>query len=536
MTQPAPWQLTPPADDGDALLWPAPRTWLELAEQTHRDLADAADVRLLDLPLPEIRRMARQSFPAFTTPPIDAEKLWLVTGHQTFPYHPGVWAKTVAIDSAARHGGIAVNLNVDHDLPHAGPQISWPAMADSRLVRHGNLELDHRQPFERQPAPTTATIALLCQRIAAELDPLLIEQRACPFDLSAGPGNADGNIDPASFGGWFALARSELDRRLGLRVVEAMTSALCRQDAFLLFAADAVARAGSLAKSYNDAIEHCRTVTGRSPATPLATDDGQIELPFWTLRPGTPGRGRLRVSPEQDNITIGDDRGPIGQLAQADLRTVDVAIDRLRTLLAGHGVELRPRALTLTLFTRLTLADLFVHGVGGAAYEQATDYLIRHEYGLAPPPFAVASATMFLHLSATSATAEQYRAARHQLRDLACNPQRHLPAEVLAEPSAKAQVAEKWAAVERNDLLRRGERSSASHAERHDLFARIRQVNAQLARLLGDRVSAQSDLVDLLARQEQAGRLLSSREFFYGLFPTTRLTRLAETIRGQFGR
>ena len=38
---------------------------------------------------------------------------------------------------------------------------------------------------------------------------------------------------------------------------------------------------------------------------------------------------------------------------------------------------LRPRALTLTLFARLCVADFFIHGIGGGKYDEVTDRIIR---------------------------------------------------------------------------------------------------------------------------------------------------------------
>ena len=38
-----------------------------------------------------------------------------------------------------------------------------------------------------------------------------------------------------------------------------------------------------------------------------------------------------------------------------------------------RGVKIRSRALITTLWARLVLGDLFLHGIGGAKYDQVTD-------------------------------------------------------------------------------------------------------------------------------------------------------------------
>ena len=49
------------------------------------------------------------------------------------------------------------------------------------------------------------------------------------------------------------------------------------------------------------------------------------------------------------------------------------------------GISLAPKAVTLTLFARVFLADLFLHGVGGARYDEVTDGIMRRMYGIEPP-------------------------------------------------------------------------------------------------------------------------------------------------------
>ena len=52
---------------------------------------------------------------------------------------------------------------------------------------------------------------------------------------------------------------------------------------------------------------------------------------------------------------------------------------------ARQGLRLRPRALVTTMYARLMLADLFLHGIGGAKYDQLTDLIIRQFFDVQPP-------------------------------------------------------------------------------------------------------------------------------------------------------
>ena len=53
----------------------------------------------------------------------------------------------------------------------------------------------------------------------------------------------------------------------------------------------------------------------------------------------------------------------------------------------ARGLRLRTRALTTTLFARLFLADLFVHGIGGAKYDAMTDQICERLFGMKAPSF-----------------------------------------------------------------------------------------------------------------------------------------------------
>ena len=88
---------------------------------------------------------------------------------------------------------------------------------------------------------------------------------------------------------------------------------------------------------------------------------------------------------------------------------------------------MRSRALTNTLYARLFLSDLFIHGIGGGKYDELTDELIRRFYGCEPPEFLILSATRLLPLPAPPVRPEDHRRLVRELRDLHWNPQRHRP-------------------------------------------------------------------------------------------------------------
>jgi hypothetical protein len=192
----------------------------------------------------------------------------------------------------------------------------------------------------------------------------------------------------------------------------------------------------------------------------------------------------------------------------------------------GTDYAVRPRALSLTLWARLMLGDVFIHGIGGAKYDEMTDELMRRYFGVEPPPMVCASAT--LRLPAATASPDVASAAR-RLRDWRFNPHR-----VLRDASALGpMMAERAALIERSRRLR--DSSPEAHAVRHEVFGAIRSVNE---RMRGCEPGTAERLRAALAEAVTAARhsrTLSSREYFVGLFPRDRLAALAAKVDAFIG-
>src|SRR5207249_6511614 len=112
------------------------------------------------------------------------------------------------------------------------------------------------------------------------------------------------------------------------------------------------------------------------------------------------------------------------------------------------GLKVRPRALTNTLFARLFVADLFIHGIGGGKYDELTDEIIRRYYGAEPPAYMVLSGTLFLPFPTYPTSADDCRRFARKMRDLRCNPQRYLDPEA-GDPRTAALVKQKQQWIER---------------------------------------------------------------------------------------
>ncbi len=329
--------------------------------------------------------------------------------------------------------------------------------------------------------------------------------------------------------------RRGVEDQWGLSNLEVPIGEVCESEPFLWFAAHLIAHAARLREDHNAALDAYRDAAGlkaeNRPVPPLArlsssSGGDAIELPFWIWDTSNPtrqrafvrsiGRGRLALS-----------AGPPGEAADVATfplsETTDAccAVEALRELPA-RGVRFRTRALATTLFSRLCLSDLFLHGIGGATYDAVTDGIVRRFFGVEPPGYAAVSATVHLPFAESyGADPREVGRLERRLRDLRFNPDRHLPDP--PPPAAQPWIDRKDALVaEQKDAAPRGlsraERRARTpaNAARRDAFERT---NVALAPFVADAATAARAELHELEAKLTADKLLTSREFSFAAFP-----------------
>ena len=145
--------------------------------------------------------------------------------------------------------------------------------------------------------------------------------------------------------------------------------------------------------------------------------------------------------------------------------------------LVSDGVKVRPRALTTTLFLRLFVTDLFIHGIGGAKYDEVTDRIVRSFYGVEPPAYAAVSATLMLPWPFPPAHQGDVAVLTRRLRDIEYNPQYFLTEGAGGAGEVHDLIDEKHELVDF---------SPSNHESRRRKWERIRSLNGALAEYLRD--------------------------------------------------
>jgi hypothetical protein len=516
--------LRAPRDDGSVLAEP-PLADAGRLLADNRHLFTNSDLQILGKPLAELRALARQEvlgaahdyFRENGEPvPSGTADSFILAGHQPELHHPGVWVKNFALAGLARrHGSRALNLIVDNDTVKSTalrfPVRSGPSAAYLETIAFD--EWNGEVPYEERPVRDEALFASFAERAAA-----VIQGWEFRSMLPAFWGEMSRYVQRTPLlGERFAAARRSFERRWDCHNLELPVSRLSRTQSFAWFGCHLGSELPRFHETYNAAVaEHRRRHGIRSknhPVPDLAKEAGWLELPFWGWRTGSAQRARLFARPAAGTTELraGADIWP----ALSGPGDPEACVRAWRGY-EGQGFKIRPRALTMTMFARLLLGDLFVHGIGGAKYDELTDEIIRRFYGIEPPAFLVLSATLLLPLASSPVSIEERNRTQRTVRDLHYNPQRHL-AEAGAA-STNGIVAELIAA-KRHWV----ERLPADRAERRQRFETIRRLNQQLAPYVQEHEASAKGQLERIDMQLNANGILQRRDYAFCLYPEEKL-------------
>jgi hypothetical protein len=486
-----------PPSDGGTLIWPEPDRLLASVADNHRRLSTADSVLLQNTPLPEVRKSLRQFLGNS-----DDDQPIVATGHQAELYHPGVWAKNALINAVAeRVGGSAIHFAVDTDEPkHL--ILRWPGGA---------------MPLSDSDASTAAWSGLLGSPSPVYLDTVAeaVAEASARWNFKPMLGEFIDRLRPLALDeptlpAALVNASHALDWSLGLRQHVMMVSPMLLAEPYLLFVHHVLARAGEFASDYNAALADYRVAAGiHSPGRPMpdlriASDN--IEVPFWLDDLAAASRTRAHVTRRGAQLTI---------VAGEDAFVLDPAApgwDAARSLskwLMQHRLRFSPRALTLTAVLRLLVADQFVHGIGGGQYDQVLDGLIARHLRIAPPAFALTTATLFFPdaVGRTRVCLDCLIREGHSLRHRAIG-------------------------FDKNTLVAAIAAAPRRSAARRELFSALHEKLATATTPIVRNWEADYAAAVQQARHE---RILFDRELFYAIQPRDRLTHLINRYRAAFG-
>ncbi|VTR91171.1 Uncharacterized protein OS=Singulisphaera acidiphila (strain ATCC BAA-1392 / DSM 18658 / VKM B-2454 / MOB10) GN=Sinac_5073 PE=4 SV=1 [Gemmata massiliana] len=510
----------------------------ELVEANRKRL-DRTDVVVGGLPLRELRTLARRevldlvrdSDGSAGSPPLlndissSPDRPLLLAGHQPELSHPGVWVKNFALSGFARKlGGIPLNLVVDNDTLKS-PALRLPAFKDrdpnsARLETiafdtnpsGGELAYEGRQVFDPQ----------LFDSFPDRSAPLYANWGYKPLLAKHWPSARTETVPRTrKVGDIFTALRGERERAWGCHNLELPVSRLAQTKAFARFVWHIWNDLPRFREVYNTAVAGYRKAnrirSANHPVPDLAEREGWSEVPFWSyVGSSRKRRGKPLIRAGREFIWRLESDSFAKPPIPSDLDGFVQHVSAYR--------EIRPRALTLTLFARVCLGDFFIHGIGGGKYDEVTDTIIRDYFRLEPPAYQVLSATLHLPLPAFASTAADLQRAQRRVRELQWSPHQHLNTDQHASLASQALAAELKSLTEH-------EPPRGAHAARREWFRVIQRVKEQLRPFVVNQVPESESALARVQSEVDANAVLQRRDYSWVLYPEETLRPFLEEMR-----
>ncbi|MEZ6090343.1 MAG: hypothetical protein R3C05_20420 [Pirellulaceae bacterium] len=485
---------------------------------------DRANVFVCGEPIESLRRSARRELfeaaisyvrqyrdlpDACATCSVDQP--FILAGHQPELFHPGVWFKNFVLSRLGQSlSATTVNLIVDNDVCRSR-SIRVPTLRDGQPASE-SIPMDRPGqivPYEMARITDRDTFDAFGRNVARAVSPWI--RNPCIGELWPTAKQAAERTN--NLGLSLAQARHQLEAAIGLSTLELPVSRMSETAGFMTFVLHLISDLPRLHACYNESIVRYRGAhrirSSSHPVPELSRREQYWEAPLWIYDHRNPQRRALFVKATATAIELSDlDRI---QITIPWRQSVSDTVNALRERL-GREIFLRPRALVTTMYARLILSDLFLHGIGGGKYDQLNDTIIRRFFGIQPPQFMVLSATftpLVDHIPPSDASSN---AIRQSIRRTYFQPEHFID-------DADLPVEELH---EKHDLLSEVPPRGAKKAWHDRLTAINRGLSNQLTDVRRDLIHQMHDA----QRREAERRLLASRDYSFCIYPQDAMVRM----------
>ena len=460
------------------------------------------------------------------------------SGHQPAFFHPGIWIKNIflnkLIKSSLPDKSLGLNIILDNDICK-NLNLSLPVLSSN-----GNLKLEKvnflssaltpNLPFEEYPCPSLEMIAIFnwdiihrLKSLESENEDILNNFKNFAHCLENSFRFCSRNHKRANLGEFLGLARRLYEQEIEPAYLEIPFSQICDSDEFLSFFLEITKNIESFSKIYNNKLDEYRTlfkIKNRAHPSPnLIIKENLIEVPFWIWREGDQRRKIFILREEGGNFLYNDFYDKIFLIEKDSLKS----LSSLKASLKERKLKIRPKALLLTLYNRLFISDLFIHGLGGAKYDLVTDEIIRKFFKVEPPHFLVISCTLYLDFK-SSPGAFDYKIStlKKKIRELEFNPERYV-SELSLTKKEKIKIRE--LAEKKTELIKKI-KEVLSPVEKRKISEEIKDINSSIGKKVGPLKYELNKKIEKEEKKMKQSKVYTFREFPYCFFSAKTLLNL----------
>lgn len=309
----------------------------------------------------------------------------IATGHQPIIYHNGIIYKNLTLNRflQANLGVTGLNINIDTDTADAG-HISLIQKEANNLRRLSFHIATQQVPLFRAKIASTEEVDKTFNEMSKTLSESLGIKGIAQLSEYAQYYKSASGIE--------AVKANIAIRRIFEGVPEYMELPLTRLalvGEIKNFVRMLVVDYQRLHSVYNSTLNDYRNEKGiknlANPFPNLTLENGEYELPFWFISTETGEKVSIYVKAQADSVTI-----RLGEKSHNVPNLVHF-LERL----PEYQILVTKAALSTVIF-RLGLSDLFIHGIGGAKYDEFTDQFISNYFSISAPKFCTASASYYL--------------------------------------------------------------------------------------------------------------------------------------------
>ena len=506
---------------------------------------------ILNQPFKEVRENSRKEvirgalkFSSKFDPNIEekicsAPQCIIQTGHQPVFFHPGIWIKNIFLNELLKSPlldrCLGVNIILDNDICK-DLNLSLPALSSN-----GNLIVEEisflpsppapNLPFEQYPCPSLKLIAKFNRDIIHRLKPLELENKDILNNfknfarcLENSSRLCSQNHRESNLGEFLGLARHLYEQEIDPAYLEIPFSQICDSDEFLSFFLEIIKNIESFSKIYNNKLDEYRKLfkirNRAQPSSNLIIKENLIEAPFWIWREGGQRRKIFILNEGGRDYLYNDSYGKIFLIEEDNLKSLSL----LKAFLKERGLKIRPKALLLTLYNRLFISDLFIHGLGGAKYDLVTDEIIREFFKVKPPHFLVVSCTLYLNFKSSPGTSDsKIPALKKKIRDLGFNPERYIGELSLTK---KEEIQMGKLAEKKTELIKKI-RGVLASAEKQKISEEIKAINNFMEEKVEPLKCELNKKIEKEEEKIKQSKIYTLREFPYCLFSAKTLRNLS---------
>ncbi len=526
-------RLRAPSEHGQALIHPAATTATDSIQAYHEQLSRHGHRPWVGKPWAEIVSAARhdllkkalQHSSQYLDPAEHHETSLpriVLLGHQPELFHPGVWFKNFFAQQLAQQlSAVCINLLIDN-APLDSAAIQVPAgnpgspgletVAFDRSVAPVPFEardVQDLETFRSFADRTRKTISHWIKNpLVDQLWPLVIEGQ-----------RATGNLGLA-----LARGRHQLEQAAGIKNLDVPLSVLCESESFDWFVSYILCQLPRFRDIHNSSLEAYRQahrIRSKShPVPALESDTPWLEAPFWIWSRDHPQRRPLFANQQGNQLELTDRNQLTCSLEVPRDGNAQSIVEQLAAY-RGEGICIRPRALTTTLYARLVLGDLFIHGIGGGRYDQLTDAIVERFFELDPPDFLTVTATLQLPIELPEFQEQSLRDVETRLREIRFSPELYLSQETGQSTGSEKLLQQ--LVLEKETLLGTVKSGQPPTATWHQDMQRVNEQLQVFAACSRAELEKKRNILESAAQQRS---YLGSRAFSFCLFPQETLCPL----------